>query len=386
MAAPYRQLLRLRTKEIIDKVGATYNTTTLNTLSCSKLYTRRFGNNSMLKNKNDSANSKTTQLDQGTDTSDFPEEKSAWTQPIPDYLRGDHLPDPVRNTEREYFEAVLNPDKKAFLDSRFYTRERGISRRVQSWLNWKLNINDVQEIDAIIKRNEFMEHKTDQRYLEAREKALGPELGAAHFIVARGGAIKFVGRNQWYVKDSNGGCLLPKVKVPNLFVEAIDASNMKLTYVAFDNLEKLSHLRFLKFDSCPYFDDWCLSRLHRLSHSLEFLEIHNCPGITDNGLSALYCLPKLKSLRLSHLSNVKHLGLLTLLLEEHFLELVILGVTDEQLQPPSWKHRGERRLVRALLGCADESDDDVDQKVQELNAAAGVDNDDVFRRFARPVE
>lgn len=91
-------------------------------------------------------------------------------------------------------------------------------------------------------------------------------------------------------------------------------------------------------------------------------------------------------MHLSHLSNVKHLGLLTLLLEEHLPELVILGVTDEELQPPSWKHRGERRLVRALLGCANESDDEVDQTVQKLNAAARVDNDVDFRRFARPVE
>ena len=44
-------------------------------------------------------------------------------------------------------------------------------------------------------------------------------------------------------------------------------------------------------------------------------------------------------------------------LEEHFPDLKILGVTEEDLKPPAWQHRGEGRLVRALLGYFDQDTD-----------------------------
>ena len=66
-------------------------------------------------------------------------------------------------------------------------------------------------------------------------RVLGPELAAAHFVVARGGAVKFEGREHWFVKDANNNYSLPRRNVGNLFVEAIDASNIRdITYVAFD--------------------------------------------------------------------------------------------------------------------------------------------------------
>ncbi|CAG5136426.1 unnamed protein product, partial [Candidula unifasciata] len=356
----------------------------LHTCELSRLWSRTFANGPRQKNDSDSTDStdsKTSQLNDASVKNNLPQ-KSIWSEPIPEYLRGDHLPDPVRNTEREYFEAVSNPDKKAYLDTLLYSRERGISRTVSTWLQWNLNINDDQEIAAIIEKNEFMQHKKDQRYLEEREKALGPELAAAHFILARGGAVRFVGRDQWHSKDAKLSYSIPRIKVPNLFVEAVDASGMKLTYVGFDIIGKLSQLKFLKFNNCPYFNDWCLSRLQRVSQTLECLEISNCPGVTDNGLATLHCLQKLKVLRLSQLSNVKHLGLLALLLEEHIPELAVLGVTEEELEPVSCQHRGERRLVRALLGCLDDADDLVDQKMHEFNKMTPDD----YKRFARPID
>ena len=66
---------------------------------------------------------------------------------------------------------------------------------------------------------------------------------------------------------------------------------------------------------------------------------------------------KLQGLRLSNLPGVKHLGLLTLQLEEHLPGLTVLGVTEEELAAPAWQHRGESRLVRALLGFIDEKTD-----------------------------
>ena len=44
-----------------------------------------------------------------------------------------------------------------------------------------------------------------------------------------------MGRDHWFVKDVKGNYALPRKNVDNLFVEAIDASNVtNITYVAFD--------------------------------------------------------------------------------------------------------------------------------------------------------
>lgn len=307
-------------------------------------------------------------------------------EPIPDHFMGYHLPDPVRNTEREYFQTHQNPNweghKRGVFDSRFYSKKYGISKEVYQWLHWDLNFNDNDQIDLWRKGMRYRMHKTDQRYLEDRMRILGPELAAAHFTVARGGAVKFVGREHWFVKDANGNYSLPRKRVDNLYVEAIDASNIpNLTYLAFDIFEPLQKVRFLKFKSGRYLDDWCLARLQRLKDSIEFLDIEDCEHITDNGISSLHCLKKLQGLRLSNLPRVKHLGLLTLQLEEHIPGLKVLGVKEDDLNPPAWQHRGEGRLVRALLGYFDdESDPDTFAKPNEIPVGNYEDDSYIYNR------
>lgn len=89
---------------------------------------------------------------------------------------------------------------------------------------------------------------------------------------------------------------------------------------------------------------------------------------------------------MSSLENVKHLGLLALHLEERIPGLTILGVEDH-LKPPAWKHRGERRLVRALLGYMDEDKDEVTiGKVQEQPSIDSEDYNNIFKRVIRRVE
>lgn len=46
---------------------------------------------------------------------------------------------------------------------------------------------------------------------------------------------------------------------------------------------------------------------------------------------------------------MEHLGLITILLEEQIPGLTVLGLSQEDLKPPKWDHRGECHLVRALL-------------------------------------
>lgn len=59
---------------------------------------------------------------------------------------------------------------------------------------------------------------------------LGPDLAAAHFLVHRGAAIKFIGDNIWIKRNKFGQYDLPGRKVPGLYLEAIDASDTELMF------------------------------------------------------------------------------------------------------------------------------------------------------------
>lgn len=95
---------------------------------------------------------------------------------------------------------------------------------------------------------------------------LGPDLAAAHFIVHRNGAVKFLGDERWYQKDRGwftDDYKLPAKRdgmrkicsyflimfiasfFPDLFIEAIDASKMALVWEGFDNLCELLMVNLL---------------------------------------------------------------------------------------------------------------------------------------------
>ena len=88
-------------------------------------------------------------------------------EPIPDHFMGYDLPDPVRNTEREYFQTHQNPNweghQRGVFDSRFYSKKYGISKEVYAWLHWDLNFNDNDEIDFWRTKLRYRMLKEDQR-------------------------------------------------------------------------------------------------------------------------------------------------------------------------------------------------------------------------------
>ncbi|XP_005089144.1 distal membrane-arm assembly complex protein 2 [Aplysia californica] len=306
-------------------------------------------------------------------------------------MEAEDLPNPVRNTEKEYFDRIRNPNRDFAsepgpFDSKYYSRKQGITKELFSWLHWDFNINDTEDIAAFLKKKRYEHLKDSQRYLQERHDALGPELAGAHFVLAQGGAVKFWNRDTWIRKDAQGRYSLPRSYVENLYVEAIDVSNTDFTYVAFDNIGQLSQLRYLNLSKCKYIDDWSLARLQRLSHSLEFLDISDCPRVTDWGLASLQCLRKMQGLRVVNLPGVKFLGLLTLLLEEQVPGLKMLGVTEADLQPPAFLQRGERRLVRALLGMMDKDKSDPDEERMEFSGQYSHDGFHKYNRAIRKVD
>ena len=67
------------------------------------------------------------------------------------------------------------------------------------------------------------------------KEALGGELGTAHFIVGRGGAIKLKDQNHWVRMVAYESTALPRQKIDDLILEAIDASNTDLMYEGLEN-------------------------------------------------------------------------------------------------------------------------------------------------------
>ncbi|CAD5224234.1 unnamed protein product [Bursaphelenchus okinawaensis] len=193
-----------------------------------------------------------------------------------------------------------------------------------------------------VKRYEALQiRQYDQRFIAERLLFLGPDLAAAHFLVHRDIAIKFVGDDNWYKRSKWGTYSLPGRQVPGLYIEAIDASGSKLMYEGFENLYDLKHLRMLRLANCEYIDDWALSRVGGVCGStLEFLDLSGCKNITHKGLAALRTARNLKHLRLDGLDHVDQLGKTVLMLEEMIPGLSVSGVNyEKELERLEWENR-----------------------------------------------
>ena len=69
-------------------------------------------------------------------------------------------------------------------------------------------------------------------------RALGPKLAVAHFLVYRGGAVKFYGIDRWYSRAEGNADALPGRMVEKARIEAIDASGMDLMYEGLENFSQ----------------------------------------------------------------------------------------------------------------------------------------------------
>lgn len=147
------------------------------------------------------------------------------------------------------------------------------------------------------KRVEF--RKYNQRYVADRVKALGSDLAAAHFVVYRGGAIRFRGQEnfiRWTNKKEEYYANLPETYEPNYYVEAIDVSGLTLYYQGIENFKNLYKLKWLSLRNNPCLDNWCLDFIGNKIPKLEYLDISKCPQITGAGIAGLHKLTELKVL------------------------------------------------------------------------------------------
>ena len=123
-------------------------------------------------------------------------------------------------TEPEKFEIPDNEWKSAFS---YFQPKKGISidvvHRLQKGVDLRPSVIIKWYHDRKALRNEVT-----QMYLSERVQSVGFDLGAAHFIVHRGGRVRFKGATDWTAQDKNGEYSLPDRYQEGVFVEAIDAS------------------------------------------------------------------------------------------------------------------------------------------------------------------
>lgn len=68
--------------------------------------------------------------------------------------------------------------------------------------------------------------------------SLGFDLAAAHFIVHRGGRVRFQGRQEWVEQDEDGLYDLARSFQFGVYVEEIDASPVNLMYEGLESMSK----------------------------------------------------------------------------------------------------------------------------------------------------
>lgn len=156
----------------------------------------------------------------------------------------------------------------------------------------------LENLLNMAKRTKRSMEISSQRFDDVRYSMLGYDIGAAHFVVYRRGAIKFYGQDwiRWTTENKYSEVAgLPFRSMEGYTVEAIDMANVDLHYEGLENLKPLKRLKHLNLAGNKLVDDWYLDVISNFS-SLESLDLCNCPGVSHRGLSVLYKLDNLKRL------------------------------------------------------------------------------------------
>lgn len=206
-------------------------------------------------------------------------------------------------------------DVQHFMALRTFYREDSGSRMVK-------RLNNLVELTPAGIKKWFKDGIEAQKiknfsYLPQRNEILGDELAAAHFIVSRGGAIKFHDEDKWIKADESGNYVLPGFRDNDKILEAIDCSETEVMYESLENFRNLKNVRWLSFNGCSYIDDWCLDVIGNIfSDTLVYLDLRNCQNISHRGLGALAKMNNLKILYLEDFYRTTTYELTCLLLQE----------------------------------------------------------------------
>jgi len=137
--------------------------------------------------------------------------------------------------------------------------------------------------------------------MRERLLALGPDLSAAYFLLARGCRVRFKDHPDWL---EGIVMTLPTSFEPGYHIEAIEACDSSLIYEGFSNLRNLIYLKHLDVSYSPLINAWCLDRITgEYANSLEYLDISGCKSLDWNGIECIWRLFRLKTLVMRDMVN-----------------------------------------------------------------------------------
>lgn len=220
-----------------------------------------------------------------------------------------------REKQREYTSILkaFASKKSQFLELH---RFNPLTISSQRFREWKEKVKREMEIEQ-------------QKFVEERHNILGSDLAAAHFIVYRGGKVKFHNSNKWIEMNADKETYpdLPPRFVRNLYLHSIDASNTNIRYEGLINFTNLTRLKWLSFRNCEHVNDWFVDRISgEYSNTLEYLDISGCKNVTENCLTCIYRMQNLKTLIINNNCNTRSFEYMCLLLEDSMPDLSIEGV------------------------------------------------------------
>jgi len=99
----------------------------------------------------------------------------------------------------------------------------------------------MNEVEYFLSMNKITLLCICTRFVPERHETLGPDLATAHFVVARGGAVKLEGSNRWIsqkLAENKYRSLLPSMPSIDIRLEAVDVSDTDMMYISFDNFGK----------------------------------------------------------------------------------------------------------------------------------------------------
>ncbi|KAJ8983762.1 hypothetical protein NQ317_006094 [Molorchus minor] len=203
--------------------------------------------------------------------------------------------------------------------------KEGSNRKLLKLLQTSIDLSP-SSVRKWLEKKKYEREAQMQSYIPERHQMLGNELAAAHFIVYRGGAVKFFNEDIWIKADDNKEYSLPSQYEPDKHLQAIDCTDMNLYYEGLINLDGLKQLEWLSLNGCEKMDDWCMDKISNIfSHSLIYLDIRNCPNISEKGIGALYKLRNLKILYMDDFLRSTTYELTCLLLQEVNPDLEIMS-------------------------------------------------------------
>lgn len=196
----------------------------------------------------------------------------------------------------------------------FYTEDNNVN--VMKFLQQPVNLTPSAIKNWWARRKENT-NRALQSYIPERNQTLGNELAAAHFIVHRGGSVKFFGEDRWIKANEYQEYSLPRHFDGSKVLQAIDCTGVDLFFEGLANFRGLKQLEWFSANGCDRLDDWAVDRISSIfMHTLLYLDLRNCPGISYRGLSALYKMDSLKILYLDDITQSRELEMTCLLLQE----------------------------------------------------------------------